>query len=68
MGDQFSTTVKWEGNPLIFETVEKEKDATLTTHENWTLSANGKTLTKKLHRSGGRGNDSDQTYVLEKQD
>jgi hypothetical protein len=67
-GDQFTNTVRWEGNSLVFETVEKEKDATLKTHEIWTLSADGKTLTKKIHRSGGRGNASDQTYVLERQD
>jgi hypothetical protein len=66
-GDQFTNTVKWEGNSLVFETVEKEKAATLTSREVWTLSPDGKTLTKKIHRTGGRGGDSDQTYVLEKQ-
>jgi hypothetical protein len=67
-GDQFTNTVKWEGDSLVFETVEKEKSATLTSQEVWTLSQDGKTLTKKIHRTGGRGNDSDQTYVLIKQD
>src|SRR5215471_17697826 len=65
-GDQFTTNVKWEGSTLVFETVEKERDGTLTSKEVWTLSADGKTLTKNIHRSGPRG-DSDQTYVLEKQ-
>jgi len=65
-GDQFTNTVKWEGDSLVFETVEKEKSGTLTTREFWTLSADGKTLTKKIHRSGPRG-DSDQTFVLQKQ-
>ncbi len=65
-GDQFTTNVKWEGNTLVFETVEKERDATLTSKETWTLSDDGKTLTKTIHRSGPRG-DSDQKYVLEKQ-
>jgi hypothetical protein len=67
-GYQFTNTVKWEGDSLVFETVEKEKSATLTSREVWTLSSDGKTLTKKIHRTGGRGADSDQTYVLEKQD
>jgi len=67
-GDQFTNIVKWEGNSLVFETAEKEKSATLNSREVWTLSADGKTLTKKIHRTGGRGNDSDQTYVLVKQD
>jgi hypothetical protein len=66
-GDQFTNTVKWEGDSLIFETEEKEKTATLTSREVWTLSLDGKTLTKKIHRTGGRGGDSDQTFVLEKQ-
>lgn len=65
-GDQFTNTVKWEGASLVFETVEKENTGTLTTHEVWTLSADGATLTKKIHRTGPRG-DSDQTFVLVKQ-
>ena len=67
-GDQFTNIVRWEGDSLMFETVKKEKSATLNSREVWTLSADGKTLTKKIHRTGGRGNDSDQTYVLVKQD
>ena len=67
-GDPSTNIVRWEGDSLVFETVEKEKSATLTSREVWTLSQDGKTLTKKLHRTGGRGSDSDQTYVLVKQD
>jgi hypothetical protein len=66
-GDTITTTVKWEGNVLVFETGEKEKAGALFTRETWTLSEDGKTLTKKIHRTGGRGGDSDQTYVLVKQ-
>lgn len=65
-GDQRTSSVKWEGNTLVFESVEKERDATLTSKEVWTLSEDGKTLTKTIHRTGPRG-DSDQKYVLEKQ-
>ena len=65
-GDQFTTTVKWEGNKLVLDTVEKERDGTLTSKEIWTLSDDGKTLTKNIHRSGPRG-ESDQKYILEKQ-
>jgi hypothetical protein len=35
-GDQFTNIVKWEGNSLVFETVEKEKSATLNSREVWT--------------------------------
>ncbi len=66
-GDTITTRVKWEGNTLVFETGEKEKAGALFTRETWTLSEDGKTLTKKIHRTGGRGSDSDQTYVLVKE-
>ena len=66
-GDTITTTVKWEGNMLVFETGKKEKAGALFTRETWTLSEDGRTLTKKIHRTGGRGADSDQTYVLVKQ-
>ncbi len=65
-GDEFTTIVKWEGNTLVFETGEKEKAGSLFTRETWTLSDDGKTLTKKIHRAGGHA-DSDQTFVLVKQ-
>ncbi len=65
-GDEFTTTVKFDAGSLVFETTEKERGAILTTRETWTLSADGKTLTKVLKRSGPRG-DSEQQYVLEKQ-
>lgn len=66
-GDQFTNSVKWDGDALLFEQVEKEKTATLTSRELWSLSPDGKTLTKKIHRAGGRGGDQDQTFVLVKQ-
>ena len=65
-GDQYTTNIKWDGKTLVFETVEKEHDATLTNKEVWTLSEDGKTLTKNIHHSGPRG-ESDQNFVLEKQ-
>ncbi len=66
-GDEFTTNVTWEGNTLVFNVVEKEHDATLTTREVWTLSDDGKTLTKSIHHAGGPRGESDQKYVLEKQ-
>ena len=35
-GDQFTNIVRWEGDSLMFETVKKEKSATLTSPEVWT--------------------------------
>src|SRR5215469_3163772 len=54
-GDQFTTKVSWQGDTLVFDTVEKEHEGTLTSKEVWTLSDNGKTLTKTIHRSGPKG-------------
>ena len=65
-GDEFTTTVKWKGNALVFETTEKEGGGEVKTIETWTLSEDGKTLTKVLHTTGPRG-ESDRKYVLEKQ-
>ncbi len=64
-GDESTTTVKWKGNALVFETTEKESGGEIKTVENWTLSDDGKTLTKVLHTSGPRG-ESDRKYVLER--
>src|SRR5260370_16743024 len=54
-GDQITTTVKWEGNTLVFETGEKDKAAPLFTRETCPLSEDGKTLTKKIHPPASRG-------------
>src|SRR2546430_2565680 len=37
-GDQITTTVKWEGNALVFETGEKEKAGAARTRGTWALS------------------------------
>jgi len=65
-GDEFTSITKWEGKSLVFETSEKERGGTITSRETWTLSDDGKTLTKTRHSHGPQG-DRDQTYVLEKQ-
>lgn len=65
-GDDLTTTVNWEGSALVFETVEKRPHETITIRERWALSGDGKTLTKKWHSSGLRG-ENDRISVLEKQ-
>ena len=65
-GDEITTLAKWEGNALVFETVERERDAIKTTKTTWILSADGRTFTKTIHRSGPKG-ESEQKYILEKQ-
>jgi uncharacterized lipoprotein NlpE involved in copper resistance len=66
-GDEFTTTVKIDGRNLIFETLEKEGGQVLTSREVWTVSEDGKTMTKVIKRSGGSRADSEQQYFFEKQ-
>ncbi len=66
-GDEFTTTVNFDKGNLVIETVEKEHGAALTSHETWTLSPDGKVLTKVIKHTGGSRGDSEQQYVLEKQ-
>lgn len=65
-GDEFTRSVKWDGNTLVFLTVEKEGANTITTREVWTMSEDGKTLTKTRHTSSYRG-ERDQRYVYDRQ-
>ena len=65
-GDEFTRSVQWEGDTLVFLTVEKEGANTITTREVWTLSDDGKTLTKTRHLTSSRGV-TDQKYVYDKQ-
>ena len=64
-GDQLTSIVRWEGQSLVFLTTEKEKAGTIETRETWSLSADGKTLTKVRTSHGPRG-DMEQRYILDK--
>lgn len=66
-GDEFTTLAKIEGRNLIFDTAEKEGDRVLKTHEVWTVSEDGKTMTKVRKLSGGPRGESEQQYFFEKQ-
>ncbi len=65
-GDEVVTTANWEGDALVIVSTIKEPDGALQSKETWTLSADGKTLTKQRHSHGARG-DRDETHILEKQ-
>ena len=66
-GDEIKTSVHWERKSLVFQTVEKERGAEISTRETWSLSDDQKTLTKNRHSSGPRG-EFDRTYVFQKQE
>jgi hypothetical protein len=65
-GDEAITTAKWEGNALVIASTIKEPEGAVENKETWTLSADGKTLTKQRHSHSAKG-DRDETHVLEKQ-
>jgi len=65
-GDEVVTRAQWDGDALVIVSTIKEPDGAVESKERWTLSADGKTLTKLRHSHGPRG-DRDETHVLEKQ-
>jgi hypothetical protein len=65
-GDEAITNAKWEGNALVIASTVKEPDGAVDTKETWTLSADGKMLTKQRHVHSAKGG-RDETHVLERQ-
>jgi hypothetical protein len=65
-GDDVITKANWEGNALVVISTIKEPDGAVESKETWTVSADGKTLTKQRHAHGPKS-DRDETYILEKQ-
>jgi hypothetical protein len=61
-----SVSAKWEGATLVFLRTEKEGANTTTTREVWSLSEDGKTLTKTRRITNWRGSKDEKT-VFEKQ-
>jgi hypothetical protein len=43
-GDQFRSSLRWEGNALVFDTTEHEAGSDIPQKIVWTLSADGNTL------------------------
>jgi hypothetical protein len=64
---EVKTTVKWAGNALSMASRFLYNDTDVVGENNWTLSADGKTLTMSIHYTSAIG-DADQTFVFEKQD
>jgi hypothetical protein len=68
MGDrEVKSTLKWAGSSLAISSKFVYNDADVVGEENWTLSADGKTLTITRHFTSTLG-DADQKFVLEKQE
>src|SRR5581483_1935185 len=48
-GDEVITNAKWDGDTLVIVSTVKEPDGAVDSTEKWTVSADGKTLTKHRH-------------------
>ena len=59
-------TVKWEGNTLVFESKRDYSGREVVIRERWTLSDDGKTLTKERTSPGPKG-EVRQSFVFDKQ-
>jgi hypothetical protein len=60
------STVKWDGDTLVFDTKGKFGDNDIAIQEKWTLSQDGKTLVIARHFSSSMG-EGDAKLTLEKQ-
>lgn len=68
IGDrEIKSTLKWAGSSLVINSKFIYNDADVVGEDNWTLSADGKTLTITRHFTSSLG-EADQKFVLEKQE
>jgi len=65
-GNEFKSTVKWEGEELVIDTKGKFNDSEFTSKDRWSLSSDGKTLTMARHVSSAMG-EADMKMVFVKQ-
>ena len=63
--DEFHTRVHWEGDRLVFKTVEHERGRLIEESEVWTLFDGGNSL-KRVRQENEPGEHATRTYVLEK--
>ena len=58
-------SAKWDGDKLVIDSVREANGAEIKTHQIWSLSADGKTLTSTNHIVVPQG-EFDITYVMNK--
>lgn len=64
---EVKSTLKWEGNNLLISSKFLYNEAEVNAQANWSLSADGKTLTINAHYASPMG-ETDQKLVFEKQE
>ncbi len=64
-GDEYHSKVHWEGDALVFTTVEHERGRLIPSEEAWKLIDSGKSL-QRVKTSGAPDEESKTVYVLER--
>ncbi len=63
-GDQFRSSVRWDGNALVFDTIEHEAGSEIPQKTVWTLLGDGDVLqVERTMTKSGRTSHSLTTYV-----
>ena len=65
-GGEFKSVAKWDGDELVIETKGSINGTDFTAKDRWTLSSDGKTLTRASHLSSAMG-EADVKMVFDKQ-
>lgn len=65
-GDEFHTSVRWDANSLVFDTIEVENSNKIPQKAVWILSADGKSIqVSREITKYGRTSHSSTTYIRE---
>jgi len=64
-GDEFHTRVRWDGESLVFDTVEHERGKKIVSKQTWTL-ANGGTVLREVKHVREAGEPAESVAVYEK--
>ena len=62
---KMKSIVKWDGDTLVFDSKMDFQGNAMSGSDKWTLSADGKTITRQQHFSGPMG-EGDATVVMDK--
>jgi hypothetical protein len=65
-GNEIKSTAKWDGDDLVVESKGSFGGTDFTAKDRWTLSSDGKTLTRASHFSSSMG-EADMKVVFDKQ-
>jgi hypothetical protein len=65
-GDEFHTQVRWDGESLVFDTVEHERGKEIVSKQIWTLSEGGKVL-REVKQAREAGEQSESVAVFAKE-